>query len=397
LAYGTTTSNTWAGTQTFTNAPVLTSLGTPAGTFLAVNGTGLIIATTTPSGGSGTVGTGTTGQFPYYAANGTTLTATSSLLINSAGKLTIGTTISNNFFDWGTAYSAIIDTKDTATNGLILLSNRNSSTIRSSGELTLVNENQTNNNLSEIHFALRDVVGDVRVISGISATYTNHQNAGPAGGLRFWTRNNSFVDALTIDPSGLVGINDITPSYWLDVNGAGRFTSYVDAAYFVATSSTATSTISSGLSILSAIEFYTSKVIKLLSGAIADFTGGTTKLGTTTITDGSVTGNITPYTYPSIIFASSTPMTATSTFRIRTAPVNETWKQAICYCDSGTALVQFYNGTAKLNLISVSTTPATTTLSTNNAFLAGVNISADVGSPVSSPTQVICVPKVYRP
>jgi hypothetical protein len=159
----------------------------------------------------------------------------------------------------------------------------------------------------------------------------------------------------------------------------------------------ATTTISSGVSILSAIEFYTSKVIKLLSGAIADFTGGTTKLGTTTITDGSVTGNITPYTYPSIIFASSTPMTATSTFQIRTAPVNETWTQAVCRCDSGSALVQFYNGTAKLNLISVSTTPATTTLSTNNAFLAGVNISADVGSPVSSPTQVICVPKVYRP
>ena len=48
LAFGTTTSNTWAGTQTFTNAPTLTSLATAAGTFLAANASGVIIATTSP-------------------------------------------------------------------------------------------------------------------------------------------------------------------------------------------------------------------------------------------------------------------------------------------------------------------------------------------------------------
>ncbi len=41
--------------------------------------------------GSGTVGTGTTGQFPYYAANGTTLTATSSLFLATSGNVGIGT------------------------------------------------------------------------------------------------------------------------------------------------------------------------------------------------------------------------------------------------------------------------------------------------------------------
>ncbi|HYD92896.1 MAG TPA: hypothetical protein VEB18_00325 [Candidatus Paceibacterota bacterium] len=42
--------------------------------------------------GSGTVGSGTTGQFPYYAANGTTLTATSSLFMATSGNIGIGTT-----------------------------------------------------------------------------------------------------------------------------------------------------------------------------------------------------------------------------------------------------------------------------------------------------------------
>ncbi len=44
-------------------------------------------------GGSGTVSSGTTGQFPYYAANGTTLTATSSLFLASSGNVGIGTTL----------------------------------------------------------------------------------------------------------------------------------------------------------------------------------------------------------------------------------------------------------------------------------------------------------------
>jgi len=42
--------------------------------------------------GSGTVGSGTTGQFPYYPGAGTTLTATSSLFIAASGNIGIGAT-----------------------------------------------------------------------------------------------------------------------------------------------------------------------------------------------------------------------------------------------------------------------------------------------------------------
>ena len=73
LGFGTTTSNIWSGTQTFTNAPVLSSLGTPAGSFLAVDGAGTVIATTTPSGGGG----GSVGGL--YGINVETLTANKTL------------------------------------------------------------------------------------------------------------------------------------------------------------------------------------------------------------------------------------------------------------------------------------------------------------------------------
>ncbi|MDQ3014706.1 MAG: hypothetical protein M3Q73_02495, partial [bacterium] len=43
------------------------------------------------AGGSGTVESGTTGQFGYYAANGTTLTATSTLFLDTTGNIGVGT------------------------------------------------------------------------------------------------------------------------------------------------------------------------------------------------------------------------------------------------------------------------------------------------------------------
>ena len=52
----------------------------------------------------------------------------------------------------------------------------------------------------------------------------------------------SPVAGLTILNNGNIGISNTSPAYKLDVTGIGHFTGLVDAAYFVATSSTATST-----------------------------------------------------------------------------------------------------------------------------------------------------------
>ena len=89
-------SDWWTATQNFTNASTseftatssvwFTSLGTPAGAFLAVNPQGLLISTTTPSISL----SGTQGQVAYFS--GTNVAAgTSTLAISAAGNIGIGT------------------------------------------------------------------------------------------------------------------------------------------------------------------------------------------------------------------------------------------------------------------------------------------------------------------
>jgi hypothetical protein len=138
--------------------------------------------------------------------------------------------------------------------------------------------------------------------------------------------------------------------------------------------STATTTISSGVSILSALETYTNKVIKLLSGAILDLTGGTVK----------------EYDDFSFTYASSTPLTATTTREIGVAAQPQQWTSAECYTDTGTVNISFYDGTNRMNMIAASTTPAKFALSTNNAFTSEETRKVDIGTPASSPNRVSC-------
>jgi len=57
--------------------------GTGAGAWVATSTLGL--------GGSGTVNNGTTGQFAYYNSDGTTISGTSSLFIDTSGNIGVGT------------------------------------------------------------------------------------------------------------------------------------------------------------------------------------------------------------------------------------------------------------------------------------------------------------------
>lgn len=106
LAFGTTTSNTWAGTQTFTN-PIVVGAGTS--TFGALQGTYLNLTGTTATStigngfsiangcyaiagtciGGGSSLTGTTGQVAYFSGTNTAV-GTSSISIGTNQKVQIG-------------------------------------------------------------------------------------------------------------------------------------------------------------------------------------------------------------------------------------------------------------------------------------------------------------------
>lgn len=105
--------NTWTGVQTWSGGFInnATSTGTKGfnigGGCFAISGVCI-----GGSSGSGTIGSGTTGQFPFYASSGTALTATSTLFLvadsaNLTGSVDIGTT---------TAYSdfQVYSTRDSA-------------------------------------------------------------------------------------------------------------------------------------------------------------------------------------------------------------------------------------------------------------------------------------------
>jgi hypothetical protein len=70
-------------------------------------------------GGSGTVGSGTTGQFPYYAAGGTTLTATSSIFLATSGNLGIGTTSPASILSVSAATTPVVNVN--GDNGVAIL------------------------------------------------------------------------------------------------------------------------------------------------------------------------------------------------------------------------------------------------------------------------------------
>jgi hypothetical protein len=77
---------------------------------------------------------------------------------------------------------------------------------------------------------------------GGSGLYYNFDNGG-SGGSQHRQKQNSFhwtinsnSEKLTLGTNGYLGVNDTSPSYQLDVNGSGRFTSTVTATNFILSS-----------------------------------------------------------------------------------------------------------------------------------------------------------------
>ncbi|KKU53654.1 MAG: hypothetical protein UX77_C0039G0005 [Parcubacteria group bacterium GW2011_GWA1_47_11] len=155
--------------------------------------------------------------------------------------------------------------------------------------------------------------------------------------------NTSGVLSSVLTADHLLGLGTATPTYKLDVAGLGRFTGLVDAANFVATSTTATSTFAGSVGIGT-----TSPSKKFSVNGDALFSGTITSSGliiTGAITSSANSATVLPY-------ASSTALTV-----------------------SGTA----YIGTASTSNLTVSNLPATL-LSTNGS---GVAQSTTVSAPLA--------------
>lgn len=106
---------------------------------------------------------------------------------------------------------------------------------------------------------------------------------------------------------------------------------------------------------------------------------------------GASTKRVVPaFQFPAFEYATSTTWTGTTTRRLGTATVAETWNYAECYTSAGTVNVSFYDGTNRMDLVPASSTPAKYALSTNNTFTAREKRIIDLGTPASSPTAVSC-------
>ena len=267
-----------ASTTGFTNSGQtwLTALGTPAGTFLAVDANGKVIATTSPSGGSGAVGSGTTGQFPYYASAGTSLTATSSLFISASGNIGVGTS----------SPQKLLHVEGNQAGGVARIQRDSGVALDSSIYGTydiMLNQSTTTNALANYTGPAQTFSvatnGGPQILQGSIASFRDNSDFN--GGLILNTYNaGTAYTALTIDSNQRVGIGSSTPYALLSL-GAPAGT----RPYFSIGSSTQEVFKISGSS---APNLLVGTTTSFSSTGVATFTAGGT--GTTTINFGEVGG-----------------------------------------------------------------------------------------------------------
>lgn len=137
-------------------------------------------------GGSGTVNSGTAGQFPYYASASTALTATSTLFVSTASRIGIGTTTPNNLIQVANLINFDNNLVNTALGYQALLSNTTGFSNTAIGSSALFANTSGQNNIALGEDALRfNTTGTANTAVGLSTLFANTsggQNTAIGGG-----------------------------------------------------------------------------------------------------------------------------------------------------------------------------------------------------------------------
>jgi intein/homing endonuclease len=203
-------------------------------------------------------------------------------------------------------------------------------------------------------------------------------------GIQFVTAGN----AISFNEAGDLGIGNASPTYALDVNGAGHFTQFVDASYFVATSSGATSLFNGNVQVNGNTTLASATTTNLfsttasstnlfsqtaslgslsLASALPVSSGGTgaQSFGQGWVYSNGGTGALAASTSPTVNYVTATSTTATSLFE-GNLTVNGSTQLVSLAASGNTALA---NATST-NLFSV--TASSTNLFAQTASLGGL-------------------------
>ncbi|HVW82884.1 MAG TPA: hypothetical protein VHC68_03005, partial [Candidatus Paceibacterota bacterium] len=228
LAFGTSTSNTWGGTQIFTNAPILGSL---TGLIYGSSGALHTAATSTAALGPGLSGTlttlgagdslsiatsslfgGSTGQVAYFSG-ADSIAGTSSITVAASGNVGVGTAAPTYPFEVDSA----------TTNTALFLSSSN----------TLTDVAVKNSSAGGRDWQLLSI-GANGFNSMTAGSFAIHDNS--SGATRF-----------DISPGGDIGIGTTSPFAKLSVAGSGYFDGALTSGNLTATGTVAFTGLGSGL------------------------------------------------------------------------------------------------------------------------------------------------------